>query len=78
MQPEVPARLLTDTTSPFLFVILLAIEEWNQEEDSVLAELLQKWHYTKQQKKAAARNRKCRQRRIGCRVFEKARHDDLS
>jgi hypothetical protein len=43
--------------------ILLAMEEWDQAEDSVLAELLQKWHNIKQQKKAAARNRKCRQRR---------------
>jgi len=43
--------------------ILLAMEEWNQAEDSVLADLLQKWHDAKQQKKAAARNRKCRQRR---------------
>ena len=43
--------------------ILLAVEEWDNLEDHMLAELLQKWHHIKEQKRDAARNRKCRQRR---------------
>ncbi len=43
--------------------LLLAVEEWNSLEDRMLAQVLQKWHDTKEQKSDAARNRKCRQRR---------------
>lgn len=43
--------------------ILLAMEECNDMEDNMFAEMLQKRHNIKEKKRAAARNRKCRQRR---------------
>jgi hypothetical protein len=43
--------------------VLLAMEEWNDAEDNMLAEMLQKWHDIKEKKRSAARNRKCRQRK---------------
>ena len=43
--------------------MLLAVEEWNDMEDNVLLKMLERKHEVKEQKRAAARNRKCRQRR---------------
>ena len=43
--------------------ILLAMEELNCMEDNLLLQMLQKRHELKEKKRAAARNRRCRQRR---------------